>query len=96
MIIWDKEKKEQIIRIKGQIKTFLSDNDFLDSKLLEACKADIKQKVDNSIIDSGYHSYVHIYNQTDKKNKISANYVTWLGPLDEEPKENWWLGEGEE
>jgi hypothetical protein len=93
MILWDDKGKKQLIRTKGTIRVDLSDKDFSNIKTKDGCEKDAKVKVDGSIAIDGYHAYIHIYEQADDSTAKAAQYVTWLGPINQEPKKDWWLGD---
>lgn len=90
MIIWNKEKNIQEIRIGGQVIASISDADINKAGSNSEVEAKVKTAIDSKASASkGYHCYIHLVS------KSPVSYSTWLGPNGIEPVAEWWkFGKG--
>ena len=92
MLIWNEKEGGHTVRIKGKELCQLKKTDFPAIQTVEKNAEDIKTKVDLVSKNEGYHLYCYVFANANELTAKTANYVFWLGSLDQEPEKEWWLG----
>ena len=94
MIIWEEDRQRHLIRIGGKKKAYVTADDFPFETPMEENEIAIKQYIDSTLRKEPYHSYCHIFTKPTASTPTDPiNYALWLGHEDQEPPEEWWLGE---